>query len=422
MENPININLPFNPNAPTILHIDLNSCFATIEQQANPKLRGKPVAVAAYTTASGCIIAPSIEAKRLGIKLGMRVKEGKILCPDLIVLPPDPAKYRNVHLSFKNLFLNYTDKVTPKSIDEFILDIEGYPAYLKGILNVGSEIKQRIKREIGEWLTVSVGIGTNRFLSKTAAGLHKPDGLDMIDHHNYLDIYSKLQLTSLCGIKAQNAIRLNNLGIYTVLDFYHAPLWQLRAAFKSIVGFYWYLRIHGWEADDVDFGRKSFGNSYALPKPLITSQELAPLLRKLVEKTGMRMRQNGYWAKGVHLAIMYRDGSFWHRGTTLPDYIFDSRDIYETAYHLLLASPYQKPVRDLAVSCFHLKEATNTQMSLLTDLVKKQNLVSAIDKINKKWGDFMITPALMLGMEDIIIDRISYGNIRELQNIVLSNN
>ncbi|MBM3283463.1 DNA polymerase, partial [Candidatus Gottesmanbacteria bacterium] len=80
--------LPFNPKSPTVMHIDLNSCFATIEQQANPKLRGKPIAVAAYTTPLGCIIAPSIEAKRLGVRLGMRVKDGRMICPSLIILSP----------------------------------------------------------------------------------------------------------------------------------------------------------------------------------------------------------------------------------------------------------------------------------------------------------------------------------------------
>src|SRR3990167_8913863 len=91
----------FNPRPSTILHLDLNSCFATIEQQANPILRGRPIAVAAYAAPSGCILAPSIEAKLYGIKTGMRVKDGKALCPSLIVLPPDPWKYRNVHLSLK---------------------------------------------------------------------------------------------------------------------------------------------------------------------------------------------------------------------------------------------------------------------------------------------------------------------------------
>jgi DNA polymerase-4 len=419
MENPTD--LPFNPKPPTILHLDLNSCFATIEQQANPKLRGKPVAVAAYTTPSGCIIAPSVEAKRLGVRLGMRVKDGKMICPHLIVLPPDPWKYRNVHLSLKNLLKTYTDLVFPRSIDEFVLDLEGFPAYAKGMLEVGKEIKERIKKEIGDWLTVSVGIGPNRFLAKTAASLHKPDGLDVIDRNNYLDIYARLKLTDLCGIKIQNTVRLNNAGIYTVLDFYYASSWQLQSAFASIVGYHWYLRLRGWETDDVEFARQSFGNSYALPKPLVSPAELAPLLRKLVEKTGIRMRKSGYWTKGVHVALLYRDGSFWHRGYTLPDYIFDCRDIYKAAFRILLQSPYQKPVRNLAVSCFNLKKAANMQMDLFGNLEKKQKLVEAVDKINEKWGDFVITPALMLGMENTIIDRVSYGNIKELQNMVISN-
>ena len=113
----------FNSSPSTILHLDLNSCFATIEQQANPHLRGKPVAVAAYTTPSGCIVAPSVEAKRYGIKVGMRVKDGKLLYPGLIVLPPDPWKYRNVHLGLRRVLSDYTADLTPKSIISLVLEI-----------------------------------------------------------------------------------------------------------------------------------------------------------------------------------------------------------------------------------------------------------------------------------------------------------
>jgi DNA polymerase-4 len=210
----------FNPKPSTIMHVDLNSCFATVEQQANPHLRGKPVAVAAYTTPSGCIIAPSVEAKKLGIKVGMRVKDGKAFCRDLIVLPPDPRKYRNVHIKLRKLLSSYTNKITPKSIDEFVLDLEdflslphrGYPLKVvvqSSIYKAATEIKRRIKEEVGDWITVSIGVAPNRFLAKLAAGLNKPDGLDEINKDNYLDIYSTLKLTNLCGIKIRNAIRLN---------------------------------------------------------------------------------------------------------------------------------------------------------------------------------------------------------------------
>ena len=214
------IELPFNPKEPTIIHLDLNSCFASIEQQANPKLRSKPVAVAAFDSPSGCIIAPSIEAKKLGIRVGMKVKDGKMVYRDLIVLTPDPNKYRTVNLALKKILSDYTDKLTPASIDEFILDLEDCPALERGIFNIAREIKKRIRDEIGEYLTVSCGIAPNRFLAKTAASLHKPDGLDMIDKTNFRKIYSNLKLTDLCGIKVRNAIRLANFGIFTVSEFY----------------------------------------------------------------------------------------------------------------------------------------------------------------------------------------------------------
>jgi len=414
------LNLPFNPKPPTILHIDLNSCFATIEQQANPKLRGKPIAVAAYTTGAGCIVAPSIEAKRLGIKVGMRVKDGKMLCRNLIVLPPDPNKYRNVHVSLKKVLSDYTDIITPKSIDEFVLDLEGSPSFPKGMVKIGAEIKKRIKDEIGEWLTVSIGIAPNRFLAKLAAGLHKPDGLDVIDNNNYLDIYSKLTLMDLHGIKSRNTVRLNNMEIFTVMDFFDASVPILKAAFESILGYYWYLRLKGWEIDDVVFGRHSYGNSYALPKALVTPEELAPILRKLVEKTGMRLRQAGYKARGVHLAIVYRDFSYWHKGVTLQEHIFDSRDIYKVVFRLLLQSPYRKTVRELAESVFELRKSENSQLSLFEDITRKEKLVKAVDEVNARWGNFVITPASMLGTENVVIDRIAFGGIKELEEIIMT--
>ncbi len=414
------LNLPFNPKPPTILHIDLNSCFATIEQQANPKLRGKPIAVAAYTTGAGCIVAPSIEAKKLGIKVGMRVKDGKMLCRDLIVLPPDPNKYRNVHVSLRKVLSDYTDIITPKSIDEFVLDLEGSPSFPKGMVKIGAEIKKRIKDEIGEWLTVSIGIAPNRFLAKLAAGLHKPDGLDVIDSHNYLDIYSKLTLMDLHGIKSRNTVRLNNMEIFTVMDFFNASVPTLKGAFESILGYYWYLRLKGWEIDDVVFDRHSYGNSYALPKALVTPEELAPILRKLVEKTGMRLRQAGYRARGVHLAIVYRDFSYWHKGVTLQEHIFDSRDIYKVVFRLLLQSPYRKTVRELAESVFELRKSENSQLSLFEDISKKEKLVKAVDEVNARWGNFVITPASMLGTENVVIDRIAFGGIKELEEIIMT--
>lgn len=404
------------------MHLDLNSCFATIEQQANPKLRGKPIAVAAYATPSGCILAASIEAKRLGIKTGMRVKDGRLICPSLIVKEPDPWKYRNVHLSLKQLILEYTDQVVPKSIDEFFLNLEGCPAYAKGMLVVGREIKARIKREIGDWLTVSIGIGPNRFLSKTAANLHKPDGLDEINHLNFRPVYQTLELPDLCGIAGKNMARLNSAGIYTVAGMFEAPVWQLKAAFLSILGYYWYLRLRGWEIDDVGFKRGSYGHSFALPKPLVGFAQVAPILTKLTEKMAQRMRRAGYVAQGVHLSIVYRDLSHWHMGKKTHRLLFESRDIYKQIVKLFGQCPYNKPVRELAVSCFNLTLKDSLQLDLFGVIKKQVSLTQALDTVNERWGNFVITPARMLGTGDVVHDRIAFGGIKEIEEFTLNPN
>jgi DNA polymerase-4 len=412
--------LPFNPKTPTIIHLDLNSCFASIEQQANPLLRGRPVAVAAYTTPGGCIIAPSVEAKRLGIGVGMRVRDGKSICRRLVVLAPDPDKYRMIHLKLKAILGSYTDKITPKSIDEFVLDLEGSPALrTMSMTEIAREIKRRIRDEAGDYLTVSAGIGPNRWLAKTAAGMHKPDGLDSIDYKNFWQIYRQLKLLDLCGIKNNNAIRLNQMGIFKVADFFGASTALLKAAFGSVTGYYWYLRLRGYEVDDVIFARRSYGNSYALPKPLCMVEQLAPILQKLVSKTGMRMRRALYRARGVHVGILYRDWSWWHHGQVQPETVFDSRDIYRAALKILMTAPYRKSVHTLSESCFDLVPCTGLQTTLLDDLAKKERLVAAVDRINERWGNFVLTPALMLGTKDYVPDRVAFGGVKELEELVM---
>lgn len=402
------------------MHIDLNSCFATIEQQANPLLRGKPITVGAYTTPNGCILAASIEAKKLGIKTGMRVKDGRAIYPKLIVLPSDPWKYRNVHLKLRKIISEYTNDFSPKSIDEFVLNFENYIHMYRVVPCTGTmqeiaeEIKDRIKKEIGEWITVSIGIAPNRYLAKIAAGLHKPDGLDEINCKNYLDIYSILKLTDLTGIKEANAARLNSMGIYTVMDFYEAPLWRLKAAFHSITGLYWQMRLHGYEVDDNETKRGSYGNSVALGKNLSKAEDLTPILARLTEKMATRLRVAGYKARGVHLAISYKDHTFWHMGRQVDRDLSDTNDIFKVAARLLMIAAPDRPVRDIAVSVFALSCNKSSQLNFFEDVVRNQNLTKATDEINQKWGDFTLHLGRSLSGGEEVKDRIAFGGIKEL--------
>jgi DNA polymerase-4 len=409
---------PVNHAEPLIMHIDLNACFAHIEQQANPLLRGKPTVVAAYTTPNGCVLSPSYEAKRLGIKTGMRVRDARLLCPEVVVLSPDPPKYRAVHIQFRKLFRDYSPVVIPKSIDEAVLDFSGTPTVRESsLVGAGYEIKRRMQGEIGEWLTCNVGISTNRFLAKTAAGLHKPDGLDVITHENLREVYATLELRDFPGINYRYEARLNAHGIYTPLEFLDAPLDVLKKqVFKGITGYYWYLRLRGWEIDQAESKRQSYGQSYALKVPTDSSEELSHLLMKLTEKMGRRLRAAGYEAGGVHMSCVYRDGR-WHKGCKASSSVCATQDLYLQAQGLLELRPRGRKVANLAVSCFDLIRNERPQMQLFdTDRSKLKRLAGAMDAINDRFGEFTITPALMMEMNSTVLDRIAFGGVRELQD------
>lgn len=413
------MNLPLNHNIPNIMHIDLNSCFAMIEQQANPFLRKKPIAVAAYATANGCILAPSIEAKGYGIKTGMRVRDARLLCPNLIVRAPDPSKYRDVHIKFRNIFRDYSPSVTPKSIDEAILDFSTQRYTQENLVAIAHEIKQRMKTEIGDWITCSVGLATNRALAKLGAGLHKPDGLDIITHKNLRDTLSTLKLIDICGIADKNEVRLNSFGIFTPVQFLDASEITLKRVFGGFVGYYWYMRLRGWEIDDVDYGRKSIGQQYALQHHTANPEELARLLMKLTEKMGRRLRADGSAAQGVHVSVVYQDYMHWHQGKKFDSQLYTSQELYKKVLWLFNRRPYPgKTVSKLAVSCFDLIPSESAQLGLFDrNIDKKRKVSDAMDVINDKYGEFVITPALMMGMDGEILDRIAFGRIRELEKI-----
>ncbi|HEY4964613.1 MAG TPA: hypothetical protein VIH90_08045 [Candidatus Saccharimonadales bacterium] len=405
--------MPINPARPLRMHIDLNSCFTTIEQQANPLIRRKPVVVAAYDTPGGMILAASYEAKALGIKLGVNVRDARRIYPGLIVMMPDPDKYIDANRRFRELLLKYTDLVVAKSVDEYAVDFTASPALRRGetLAQIGMSIKQDIKQSIGEYVTVNVGIGANRFLAKLAAGLNKPDGLDEITIKNLRQIYSKVSLVDLPGINVRYQARLNLAGIYTPLDFLDAPLPVLRKeVFKGIVGYYWYLRLRGYEVDDMDFGRKTFGHQYALSQKTTDLNELSRLLMKLCEKTGRRLRRAGFTASGVHLWLGFEDHSRSSHGKRLGYELYSTQSIYQAALKLLNSAVSDSRVTNMAVSVYGLDSAGFKQLDLFADPEQDTwSIATTSDKINDRYGEFSVIPALMANMQDTILKRVSFG-------------
>lgn len=419
----------FSSSLPTLMHIDLNSCFATVEQQANPLLRGKPIVVAAYTTDRGCILAASVEAKRLGIKTGMRVGEGKSLYPRLVVLSPDPEKYRWVNRKLRTLLSSYTPHLSVESIDEMVMDLANTPALERHIkvltgprpvnnamISIGINIKKRIKEEIGEWLTVSIGIAPNRYLAKVASGLHKPDGLDVITKENIEEILTGLQLEDLCGIKEGNAGRLRLAGITTPVEFYQSSAVTLVGALHSKTGWDWWQRLHGYETIPFDVPeQKTYGQSFALGTFRVPSDpEIVKIMAQLIVKMARRLRSAGFVAHGIAVSLLFADYSHWVKNARRCEPLFADSDFLKETRGLLIQAP-AKPIRILAVTSFNLTPRGTGQISMWNTDERKWRITDAIDAIANRWGEFTIMPAIMFGVEQKVLDRIAFGRIKDLE-------
>ncbi len=411
------MDLRINDIDPQIMHVDLNSCYAIIEQQANRLIRNKPVGVAAYDSPGGFIIASSYEAKRLGIKL-MRVREAREITKDIIVLTPDPEKYFDAHRRFRTVLEHYTSEVTPKSVDEFVVDFRGSRALQTGrsLVDVGYQIKRDIKESLGEYVTVNIGIGPNRFLAKIAAGMDKPDGLDVITTKDIWNIYGQIDLMDLPGINHRYKTRLNLAGIYTPLDFLEAKMFKLKKeVFKSIVGYYWYLRLRGYEVDAAKFATRSLGNDYAVGKKTADPEEISKLLMKLCEKTGRRLRKHDFQAQGVFLGLGFENRTWWGKSRRSKSLLYSTQDIYLSVMQLFRQVAIPARVTHVNIAAFDVVPASPVQLGLFDGTrLDTRSLAIAADKINNRYGEYTVIPATMANMQDVIIKRVPFGSVRDI--------
>jgi len=406
----------YNPERPLIMHIDLNSCFATVEQQARPMLRGRPVAVMNRRTENTAIVTASYEAKKCGITVGMKGYEAKKLCPELVMLESDPPKYRYVYRKMLGIMKRYSAHVTMKSIDEGIIDFHRTTQAIRGrdLVDIGQEMKQNLRSEIGRAMRCNVGIAPNRFLAKTAASLHKPDGLDVIDHTNLRAALAGLELTDLTGIARRNEHRLNSVGIYTPLQFLEASSETLqRVVFKSVVGNWWHQRLRGYEVDDVTHDLKTVGRQYVLESHDLERQLIIKRLHHLCESVGGKLRSQKKSARGVLVYAKTYDRQYWHARHMCDLPFFSNAAIYAQAMLLFVGAPGN--IREIGVSCYELSDETDDQLSLFGDeLAREQHITDAIDAINKRFGDRTIHVAETLGTGKYVKQKIPFGSTRYL--------
>jgi DNA polymerase-4 len=398
------------------MHIDLNSCFATVEQQSRPMLRGRPVVIVNRRTEHTSIVTASYEAKALGVTVGMRARDAKLLAPGLVALESDPAKYRFVYHRMMDIMKSYSAHVTMKSIDEGVIDFHQATEKmrLRSLEEIGYEIKQRLKDEIGCAMRCNVGIATNRFLAKTAAGLHKPDGLDVITHENLRTTLETLKLTELTGIAGRNEHRLNAVGIYTPLQFLDASSETLhKMVFKSVLGEQWHQRLRGWEVDDVSHDMKTVGRQYVLEANNLSQTEIVQRLHHLCESVGSRLRSQNRVARGVFVYAKTYDRGYWHARKMHELPFFSDNAIYTQASLLFAGAP--RHIKEIGISCYELCDDDDPQLSLFGDQVAREHrLVDAMDVINQRYGERVIHSADTLGTGRFVRQKIPFGSTRFL--------
>jgi DNA polymerase-4 len=413
---------------PEMMHIDLNSAFAMTEQQANPLIRHKPVGVTNRLNDMAICIAASYEAKRLGIGVGTRQREARMRAPGFVMIESDAAKYQYVHRRMRAIFESYAPVVFMKSVDEGIIDFRGMKGILKGrsLEDIGYEIKQRVHEEVGDYMTVNVGIAQNRWLAKVAAGFMKPDGLYTIDSSNLEAVYGMMDLMDLPYIAKKNKLRLNEAGIFTPLDFFHAPEAVLtKQVFRSVMGHHWYLKLRGYETE-VEFGIKTVGRSYVLEHRTADPEEIATLLYKSCVKLARRLRKNNLAARGLMLWFGYARSPLGPQGVgrKVPRLAWYERKMYKAAVRradqlywramdLFRDSPSGEVLASLAITAYQVEPARTEQLFLYeSEDARQERIEDAINAVNDKYGELTVLPAAVAKSKNPMKDKIPFGTVR----------
>jgi len=410
------IELGLNTADPTTLVIDLNCAFASIEQQHDPSLRDRPLAISAYATDAATIVSSSREARDLGIKTGMRVFEAKAIFPAVLVREPNPPLYRSVSDKLMEIIERHTPDVLRMSIDEASLNLAGTPDLEKlGPEGVGRAVKAAIREEIGPCVTASVGVSTSIWMAKQASNLDKRDGLRRIDHTNLVSVFERLQLTDLSGIADASARRLVRGGILSPIQFLRASPGRLRlAGMHSEVARGWSMRLRGFEVSSFEVTRrKSYSHSHVLARATASQRDLEELLMRLSDMVGRRLRAAGRRGSVVSVGVVYRpeDGNF-SKQAKQPKPISTGDEIYQAALKLLAARDPRRTVGTLGVGLSGLVDGAAGQLDLFGEpsLPRKQRLEAAVDALRDRFGEDAVQRSRLLGRAPVVRDRIAFGN------------
>ena len=406
-----------------ILYVDMNSFFASCEQQINYYLRNRPIAVCVYPGKFGAVIAPSIEAKKFGIKLGMRLDEAMRKCPELIPLETHPNRYREFHVEIMNVLRKYCEDVIPKSIDEAFCNFGNYKLVQKDLVALAGQIKEDIRNDVGDYLKCSIGIAPNEFLAKLASDIKKPDGTTVISPENIDETLGRLSLTDLPGIARAMALRLKTAGIETPLQLRYTPPVELKRACKGITGLYWHYRLNFSEVDISMSDYKSMQAMRQISKSQRrTVQSLWDLLASLCLTLEKRMVKQNVYCREVIFNMRYEDGKYYR------EIIHCENPVQEGSQILVLIKNrmklFQKEnngepvvnnlVNMMGVNVFNFVPDDAVQFDLFDNNVQRHKLRKAVNSIRDKFGKDIIKKAIEKHEKEAMADAVGFGSVKHL--------
>jgi len=384
---------------PIILHVDLNSFFASVEQQANPVLQGKPIGIL-KAIGRTCVIACSNEAKTFGVKTGMSLSQVKTLCPQIILLPANFPQYAEITKKFIKLMDHYSDVVEAFSLDEVFLDVT-YTAHLfGGPLLLAYDLQARLKQSLGDWMNCSIGIAKNKFLAKLASGIAPKKSVYVVTEANQSQLLAQAPFTEVCGIGFRLTQRLKTMGINSLPQILAAPDSVLQAEFGPFWAFQLKRLARGEDSSSLVTpsqlaDAQSVSRTYTLFKNTRDPIIIKALIRNLVEEVCFKLRRMGLVGRQFGLSLR-GDGFSQSSYVTRKTFTADNGRVFEQIYTIYKQLFWSYSVRFAGVWISLLTRKKYLPQPLFLNDQKQERILQTMDKINQTYGDYTIYPATLI--------------------------
>ena len=390
------------------LLVDLNSYFASCEQQDNPSLRGKPIAIVPMITDSTSVLAASYEAKLCGIKTGTRVSDAKKMCPQIQFISGGHKKYVEYH----HQIIDAIDEICPVekvlSIDEMACRLMGRECEIENAIAIAQKIKKNILDKVGICMTTSVGLGPNVLIAKIASDLQKPNGLITIPKEKISEILGPLDIDVIPGIGKNNKYKLNSKGFYKVSDLLNISEIELRRAWGSIWGLRVAQELRGHDIEMKKNDTRSYSHEHVLPPDLRTHAGAYQILAKLLFKGAQRIRKNLRRMTALGVYIKYMDGFYFEKSIHFQQ-TDDTNFLINQFKKMYPAINSGKPIK-VGIIMGGLTSVNGHQFSFFDD-PKSDRRNKAMDVINEKFGANTLVSGSFLNVTDHAKVKIAFHHI-----------